>query len=103
VLLLVSLFVSLSGVASIVIRGPLKPAETALRADTHGRDPIVSALGAEIPKGAYDDDEEERDGHGPVETVAAAGPFAADGATSAGQADSDEDRTGSPTDASIER
>jgi MFS family permease len=86
VMLIVGLLVSLSGVASIVIRGPLKPAETALRADVHGRDPIVSALGAELPEGAYDEFEDE-DGVGPddaevarpvAETVAAAGPFAAD-------------------------
>ena len=51
VLLLVALLIGLSGVASIIIRGPLKPAETALRADVHGRDPIASALGAELPRG----------------------------------------------------
>ena len=87
VMLLVGLLVSLSGVASIVVRGPLKETETLLRADVHGRDPIASALGAELPDGAYDDVDDEEDGVGPDrtervtpvgDTVAASGPFAAD-------------------------
>ena len=105
VMLLVGLLVSLSGVASIVIRGPLKPAETALRADTHGRDPIVSALGAEIPEGAYDDEEDEN-GTGPVETVAMAGPFAADRAMPKPPSDApdgNEVEEADPTDAPLER
>ena len=65
VMLIVGLLVSLSGVASIIIRGPLKPAETVLRADVHGRDPIATALGAELPEGAYDDFDDEEDGVGP--------------------------------------
>ncbi|HET9344158.1 MAG TPA: MFS transporter [Candidatus Limnocylindrales bacterium] len=106
VMLIVGLFVSLSGLASVLIRGPLKPAETALRADVHGRDPIATALGADLPERAYDDEEDE-DGTGPLETVAAAGPFAADRAVSAGQADPDADGadapSDSPTDAPLER
>ena len=84
VFLLVGLLVGVCGVASILIRGHLAPAEMALRADVHGRDPIATALGAEMPEGAFDmdDDENDMDGGVPVpggETVAAAGPFAADG------------------------
>jgi len=84
VFLLVGLLVGVCGVASILIRGHLAPAEMALRADVHGRDPIATALGAEMPEGAFDmdDDENDMDGGAPVpggETVAAAGPFAADG------------------------
>jgi MFS family permease len=63
VMLLVALLVGGSGIASILIRGPMKPAETALRADVHGRDPIVTALGAELPEDAYRDiDADERNG-----------------------------------------
>ena len=83
VLLLVALFVGGSGVASILIRGGLKPAETALRAEVAGRDPIATALGAELPEGPFDDEDEANGlggdaGAAPVgETVAAGGPFAA--------------------------
>ena len=82
VLLLVSLFVGLSGVASIMIRGSLLPSETVLRADVHGPDPIATALGAEMPEGAFELDDDENgvdEGGRPTigETVAAAGPFAA--------------------------
>jgi MFS family permease len=88
VLLLVALFVGGSGVASILIRGSLNPQETALRADVHGRDPIVTALGAELPEGAYLDDDDETNGTGADSLpaagtdvpVATAGPFAVDGA-----------------------
>jgi MFS family permease len=58
-LLLVALLIGLSGIASIIIRGPLKPAERALHADVQGRDPIASALGAELPEHAYADDDEQ--------------------------------------------
>jgi len=61
VLILVALFVSMAGVFSILIRGSLKPAETAVHAETRGRDPIVSALRAELPEDAYADDTEEGD------------------------------------------
>jgi hypothetical protein len=65
----------------------LAPEEAVQRADVHGRDPIVSALGAELPEGAYDvdDDDDGAAANGDpsagappvVDTVAAAGPFAA--------------------------
>jgi MFS family permease len=61
VLILVALFVSVAGVASMLIRGSLQPHETAVHAETRGRDPIVSALGAELPEDAYADDDEDED------------------------------------------
>jgi hypothetical protein len=89
VFLLVGVLVGVSGIASILIRGNLAPEETVKRADVHGRDPIVSALGAELPEGAYDVDDDEENGAGNedrsalappiVETVAAGGPYAAAG------------------------
>jgi MFS family permease len=83
VIVLVAAIVGLSGVASILVRGPLRPDETMLRADVHGRDPIATALGAELPEGAYADDDEDEGVElppgGPTvgETVATSGPFAA--------------------------
>jgi MFS family permease len=59
VLVVVALLVSVSGIASILIRGSLLPAETASRADVHGRDPIATALGADLPEGGYDEDDDE--------------------------------------------
>ena len=61
VLVLVAAAIGLSGVASIVIRGPLKPAETAVRVEVGRRDPIAAALGAELPDRVADDDEDEDD------------------------------------------
>jgi MFS family permease len=87
VFLLVGILVGVSGIGSILIRGHLAPEEAVQRADVHGRDPIVSALGAELPEGAYDvdDDDDGAAANGDpsagappvVDTVAAAGPFAA--------------------------
>jgi MFS family permease len=86
VLVIVAVLVSVSGVASILIRGSLAPSESILRADVHGPDPIATALGAEMPQGAYamdgdEDDENDAGGAPPriVETVAAGGPYAAAG------------------------
>jgi MFS family permease len=61
VLILVAVFVGAAGVASMLIRGSLQPHETAVHAETRGRDPIVSALGAELPEDAYADDDEDED------------------------------------------
>jgi MFS family permease len=85
VFLLVGVLVGGCGVASILIRGPMKPGERTLRADVQGRDPIVSALGAELPEEAYLDDErngaaaESSPAVGTEVPVATAGPFAVDG------------------------
>ncbi|MFL5727460.1 MAG: MFS transporter [Chloroflexota bacterium] len=84
VFVLVGLLVGVSGIASILIRGSLNPSESALRADVHGPDPIATALGAEMPQGAFDMDDDETGAEGEtepvvVESVAAAGPFAAAG------------------------
>jgi MFS family permease len=86
VLVIVALLVSVSGIASILIRGSLAPSESMLRADVHGPDPIATALGAEMPEGTYEDDDEEdleTDATGAppriIETVAAGGPYAAAG------------------------
>jgi MFS family permease len=59
VLLLVALAIGASGVASIMVRGSLKPAETRSRAEVGGRDPIATALGAEMPDRPFDEDDEE--------------------------------------------
>ena len=59
VLLLVAAAIGLSGVASIVVRGPLKPAETAIRVTVGRRDPIAAALGAELPDRDDADDEDD--------------------------------------------
>jgi hypothetical protein len=59
VLVLVAAAIGLSGVASIVVRGPLKPAETARRVEVGRRDPIAAALGAELPDRRDDDDDED--------------------------------------------
>jgi MFS family permease len=90
VFLLVGLLVGVSGIASILIRGSLQPSESALRADVHGPDPIATALRAEMPEGAFDMDDDEENGNGAargepahvppiIDTVAAAGPYAAAG------------------------
>jgi MFS family permease len=109
VFLLVGLLVGVSGIGSILIRGHLAPEETVQRADVHGRDPIVSALGAELPEGAYDIDDDEHGtaaatGDPPVgapavlDTVAAAGPYAAAGSDplSVDDAGDAEDAAGRP-------
>jgi len=88
VFLLVGILVGVSGIGSILIRGHLAPEEAVKRADVHGRDPIVSALGVELPEDAYDIDDDENGAAAAngdpsaaappvVDTVAAAGPFAA--------------------------
>jgi MFS family permease len=63
VLVLVALLIGVSGIASIMIRGPLKPLETQSRAEVGRRDPIAAALGAELPERslAGDDDEEDEE------------------------------------------
>jgi MFS family permease len=109
VFLLVGLLVGVSGIASILIRGSLAPEETVRRADVHGPDPIATALGAEMPERGYDLDDDENGtagasgdpsalGPAVVDTVAAAGPYAAAGSDplsvdSAGEA---EDAAGRP-------
>jgi MFS family permease len=69
VLLLVAVAIGASGIASIVLRGPLKHAETLVRAEVGRRDPIAAALRAEMPEASGDDDEEEEE----VEEDGAAG------------------------------
>jgi MFS family permease len=61
VLLIVATAIVASGVASIALRGSLKPAETLLRAEVGRRDPIAAALRAEQPERGDDDDDEEDD------------------------------------------
>ena len=70
------------------IRGPLAPAETRARGPTSARTATRSstALGAEMPEGAYDIDDDDEDGAGGVthrsrrrDRRGAPGPFAADG------------------------
>jgi hypothetical protein len=78
VLLLVALAIGLSGIASIALRGPLKPAETLVRAEVGRRDPIAAALRAEMPdrpEGDEDDDDDgEADGREVDEAEAAREP-----------------------------
>jgi MFS family permease len=59
VLLLVAAAIGASGIASIFLRGPLKPAETRVRAEVGRRDPIAAALRAEMPEASHEDDDEE--------------------------------------------
>lgn len=78
VLLLVAIAIGASGIASIVLRGALKPAETLSRAEVGRRDPIAAALGAELPDAPpYDDDEPDDGGDGAeieAQPVPVAGP-----------------------------
>jgi MFS family permease len=97
-LILVAVFVSLAGVASILVRGSLKPHETAVHAETRGRDPIVSALGAELAEDAYADDDEDGDGFELTEPAAAPVAGAA-GAAQAAALDSDSDGIGDASEA----
>jgi hypothetical protein len=69
VLLLVALAIAASGVASIAVRGSLKPAETRSRAEVGRRDPIAAALGAEMPDRPFDEDEEEVEDGEPIAVV----------------------------------
>jgi MFS family permease len=64
VLLLVAISIGASGIASIVLRGALKPAETMSRAEVGRRDPIAAALGAELPEASGFDDDEADDKNG---------------------------------------
>jgi len=73
VLLLVALAIGASGVASIMVRGSLKPAETRSRAEVGGRDPIATALGAEMPDRPFDEDEDEVEEGEPIAVVRAEG------------------------------
>jgi MFS family permease len=58
VLVLVAISISVSGVASILIRGPLKAVETLSRADVGQRDPFVAALRPELRNRPRDDDDD---------------------------------------------
>ena len=49
VILAVAISILVSGVASVVIRGPLRPEESVTVADPHAVDPIAAALGADRP------------------------------------------------------
>jgi MFS family permease len=62
VLLLVALAIGLSGIASIALRGPLKPSETLVRAEVGRRDPIAAALRAEMPDRPEGDEDDDDDG-----------------------------------------
>ena len=59
VLVLVAAAIVASGVASIALRGSLKPSETLSRAEVGRRDPIAAALRAEMPERLDDDDDDE--------------------------------------------
>jgi MFS family permease len=78
VLLLVAISIGASGIASIVLRGALKPAETRSRAEVGRRDPIAAALGAELPEASgFDDDEaDDKDGDDGAEVEAQPVPVA---------------------------
>jgi MFS family permease len=69
VLLIVAVLIGFSGLASILVRGALKPTETRSRAEVGGRDPIATALRAEVHGGgeADDDDVEDDDAEEHVE------------------------------------
>lgn len=83
VLLLVAAAIGASGIASIFLRGPLKPAETLVRAEVGRRDPIAAALRAEMPEASHEDDDEEAvdDTHGAGDGVVEPLPSPAAGAT----------------------
>ena len=49
VILAVAVSILIAGIASVVIRGPLKPEESSTVADPHAVDPIAAALGADRP------------------------------------------------------
>ena len=59
VLFLVAVAIVASGVASIVVRGSLKPAETRSRAEVGRRDPIAAAFRAEQPERRPEDDDDD--------------------------------------------
>jgi MFS family permease len=98
-LILVAIFVSLAGVGSILIRGSLKPYETAVHAETRGRDPIVSALGAELPEDAYADDDDDAGARFELTEPAAAPVAGAAGAAQAAAVDTDSDGIGDASEA----
>jgi hypothetical protein len=49
VILVVATSILTSGIASVVMRGPLRPEESVTVADPHAVDPIAAALGADRP------------------------------------------------------
>jgi len=49
VILAVAMSILISGIASVVLRGPLRPEESEAVADPHAVDPIAAALGADRP------------------------------------------------------
>jgi hypothetical protein len=61
VILVVASSILVSGIASVVMRGPLRPEESITVADPHAVDPIAAALGADRPTWA----ELEHQRHGP--------------------------------------
>jgi hypothetical protein len=63
VILLVAGSIFVAGVASVVMRGPLRPEESVTVADPHAVDPIAAALGADRPSWA---EFEQR--HGPPQS-----------------------------------
>jgi hypothetical protein len=49
VILAVATSILIAGIASVVVRGPLRPEESEAVADPHAVDPIAAALGADRP------------------------------------------------------
>jgi hypothetical protein len=49
VILTVAVSILVAGIASVVLRGPLRPEESVTVADPHAVDPIAAALGADRP------------------------------------------------------
>ena len=49
VILAVATSILIAGIASVVLRGPLRPEESEAVADPHAVDPIAAALGADRP------------------------------------------------------
>jgi len=49
VILAVATSILIAGIASFVVRGPLRPEESEAVADPHAVDPIAAALGADRP------------------------------------------------------
>lgn len=92
VMLLVAVAIGISGLVSMAARGPLKPAETAVRAVVGRRDPIAAALGAEMPEhDPADDDDDEDDGEVEAQPAAMAGAtFTAGANTVEGDPDPDD-------------
>jgi hypothetical protein len=93
VLVAVALLIAASGIASIYLRGPLRPAERTSRASVGNRaDPFVEALGAEIagPEDFLDEHDERLEEVAPSTAESLAG----DGDAAAPRADAPARRAG---------